>query len=183
MLGNGKSLNEILIRIKMKKSILLMVCIFSLFFANAQTAVGKQEVSSPSVLLDFGSGTTKGIILPAVESIPAAPANGTFLFDRNDSIVKMYENGAWVELSDTGDDGAVVPYTGTVDTGKQTVMGAQTTTVDGVLVLESSDKAMVLPYIANPHTAVKSPYPGMMCYDTVSKSVAVFNGVVWNYWK
>lgn len=168
---------------KMKSLVVQLMCMFVLLNGNAQTAVGKQTVSSPSVLLDFGSGTTRGIILPAVESIPAAPANGTFLFDRNDSIVKMFENGVWVQLSSTGDDGSIVPYTGTVDTGKQTVMGAQTTAVDGVLVLESSDKAMVLPHIANPHIAVKSPYPGMMCYDTYSKSVAVFDGAVWNYWK
>ena len=42
---------------------------------------------------------------------------------------------------------------------------------------------MVLPHVTNPHLTVKSPYPGMMCYDTVKKAVAVFDGTVWNYWK
>lgn len=168
----------------MKKYILLatMQCVFSVALL-AQTAVGKQTVASPSAVLDFGSGTTKGIILPAVESLPTSPANGTFLFDRNDSIVKMYENGAWVELTLTGDDGDVVPYTAASSNGKQTVMGAQTTSVDGVLVLESTNKAMVLPHVANPEVNVKTPYPGMMCYDTVSKTVAIFDGTHWNYWR
>jgi hypothetical protein len=53
----------------------------------------------------------------------------------------------------------------------------------GVLVLESADKAMILPKITNPHTTVKNPYPGMMCYDLTSKSLAVFDGANWNYWK
>lgn len=149
----------------------------------AQTAVGKQTVANASTVLDFGTGTSKGIILPAVEALPAIPANGTFLFDATDERIKMYEDGSWRALSATGDNSNVVAYKGTVDTGKQTVMGARSTTVDGVLVLESANKAVVLPHIANPHLTVKSPYPGMMCYDTTSKTVAVFNGTVWSYWK
>lgn len=151
--------------------------------AVAQTAIEKKTVSSTSAVLDFASGTTKGIILPAVETLPSSPANGTFLFDKTAQIIKMYQNGAWVNLSGTGNATSVVPYSGTVDAGKKTVIGAQTTNVDGALVLEAPDKALVLPKIANPHLTVKSPYPGMMCYDTTRKALAVFDGTVWNYWK
>lgn len=167
------------------KSIVAVVILSSIAALNslAQTAVGKQTVSSGSVVLDFGAGTTKGIILPAVETLPATPANGTFLFDKAAERIKMYENGSWRDLSDQGDNSGIVPYKGTVDTGKQTVMGAHATSVDGVLVLESANKAMVLPHIADPHLHVKSPYAGMMCYDVVSKSLAVFDGISWNYWK
>lgn len=153
--------------------------------ASAQTAIGKNTADGSSVL-DFAAGTTKGIILPAVETLPATPANGTFLFDKVAKIVKMYQNGAWVNLSGVGDIAGAVPiapYSGTVDNGKQTVIGSRSTTVDGVLVLESTDKALVLPKISNPHLNVKSPYPGMMCYDTDRKALAVFDGNVWNYWK
>lgn len=62
-------------------------------------------------------------------------------------------------------------------------MGAKESAADGVLVLESTNRALVLPHVTNPHLTVKSPYPGMMCYDTVKKAVAVFDGTVWNYWK
>ncbi|WP_353117470.1 hypothetical protein [Myroides odoratus] len=55
--------------------------------------------------------------------------------------------------------------------------------VDGIVVLEGSTKALVLPKIMNPHLTVKSPYPGMMCYDSNRKALAVFDGVLWNYWK
>lgn len=170
----------------MKKYIILSILSLGLCFkANAQTAIDKKTAESSSVL-DFASGTTKGIILPAVETLPTTPANGTFLFDKIAKIVKMYQNGAWVNLSGVGDIAGTVPiapYSGTVDNGKQTVIGARSTTADGVLVLESTDKALVLPKISNPHLNVKSPYPGMMCYDTNRKALAVFDGKVWNYWK
>ena len=155
------------------------------FAVNAQTAIDKKTTNVSSVL-DFATGTTKGIILPAIETLPTTPANGTFLFDKVAKIVKMYQNGAWVNLSDVGDIAGIVPiapYSGTVDNGKQTVIGSRETAVDGVLVLESADKALVLPKISNPHLNVKNPYPGMMCYDTNRKALAVFDGKVWNYWK
>ena len=180
----------------MKK--LIILCILSICYSVnviAQTAIEKRTVSSPSSLLDFAAGTTKGIILPAVETLPTAPANGTFLFDKTAQIIKMFQNGSWVNLSGVGSNVAVVPYSGTVDNGKQTIIGSRTTKivdgsgnyvdgpVDGVVVLESPNKALVLPHVANPQLTVKGPYPGMMCYDTVSKSLAVFDGKLWNFWK
>lgn len=150
--------------------------------ANAQTGIETKTVST-SAVLEFATGTTKGIILPAVETLPATPANGTFLLDKNDSKVKMRQNNTWVELSGTGNITNVVSYSDTSDNGKQTVIGAKSTTVNGVLVLESTNKALVLPKVANPHLNVKSPYAGMMCYDITRKALAVFDGTVWNYWK
>jgi hypothetical protein len=170
----------------MKRFLMLSILGLGLVnMTNAQTAIEKKTVSSASAVLDFATGTTKGIILPAVENLPTTPANGTFLFDARtaEKKIKMYQNGAWVELSGVGSTTNLVPYSGTTDNGKQTVIGARTTTVDGVVVLESADKALVLPHVANPHLTVKSPYAGMMCYDTVRKSLAVFDGVVWSYWK
>jgi len=167
----------------MKKFLMVTIISLSAFASvSAQTAINKNTADGSSVL-DFAAGTTKGIILPAVETLPATPANGTFLLDKTDKKIKMYQNGLWVELSGIGNITNIVPYSGTVDNGKQTVMGARSTGVDGVLVLESTNKALVLPKISNPHLNVKSPYPGMMCYDTNRKALAVFDGNVWNYWK
>lgn len=42
-------------------------------------------------------------------------------------------------------------YSGTVDNAKKTGMGANESVADGVLVLESANKILVLPHIANPH--------------------------------
>ena len=53
----------------------------------------------------------------------------------------------------------------------------------GILVLESTDKAMVLPRVNDVVNDIISPYPGLMCYDITSKTIAFFDGKVWNYWK
>lgn len=166
------------------KNILVLQITLLLFsiVANAQTAIEKTSVDGAAIL-DFKAGTTKGIILPAVETLPANPSNGTFLLDKNDQKIKMYQNGVWVDLSDEGNISSIVPYSGTEDTGKKTIIGNQDSTSEGILVLEATNKALVLPKIANPHLTVKSPYPGMMCYDTVGKVLAIFDGNVWNYWK
>ena len=91
-------------------------------------------------------------------------------------------NGNWF-IGTTDNIGNLAPYSGTVENNKQTIIGARSTAVDGVLVLESADKALVLPKISNPHLNVKSPYAGMMCYDTIRQALAIFDGTVWNYWK
>lgn len=166
---------------KMKNSLLHILFMVIVTGVQAQTAIDKQTVDGDGIL-DFAVGTTKGIILPAVETLPTTPANGTFLYDKNAEMVKMFENGGWVELSDTGDASAVLPYNG-VNTDQQTILGAESTSVDGVLVLEAPDKALILPKIASPHINVVDPYPGMMCYDTDAKALAVFDGLEWSYWK
>ncbi len=147
----------------------------------AQSAIEKHTVDGDGIL-DFASGTTKGIILPAIATLPATPANGTFLYDKNDQKVKMFQNGSWVNLTDQGNSTAVLPYSGTAN-GTQTVIGAKSTTVSGVLVLESANKVLILPKIASPHLNVPGAYPGMMCYDTNAKALAVYDGTNWSYWK
>ncbi|MEG0927431.1 hypothetical protein [Chryseobacterium sp.] len=151
----------------------------------AQVAIGKQVVNGTSTVLDFDnvSGNTKGLILPATSGLPTgALVNGTFVFDVTDNKVKVYENDIWKPLSDAGSSSAVFANN-SAEVGKGVIIGAPSSTADGVLVLESQDKALILPQIATPHVNVKNPYPGMMCYDTTSKTLAIFDGAVWNYWK
>ncbi len=164
-------------------SIVVAMVLFNISFA--QVAIGKQEVEGNSTVLDFNNipGNTKGLILPATSGLATGSlVNGTFVFDVTDSRVKVYENDAWKPLSDAGSSAAVV-VNNTAELGKGVIIGASSSTADGVLVLESPDKAMILPQIATPHLSVKNPYPGMMCYDTASKTLAIFDGSVWNYWK
>lgn len=192
-------------KMKFNKKIIGIFSLFVVGVLNAQIAVGKEVVNGNSAILDF-AGTTatqaptdqatsniKGIILPAVENSPAYtavnpttnnPNNGTFLFDRNLKMVRMFSNGIWLNLSNvTGVDipAALVNASSDVSTG--VIIGGATTSASGVLVLESTNKAVVLPHVNNPHLSVTSPYPGMMCYDTVSNTLAVYDGVAWNYWK
>ena len=173
----------------MKKYILTSLVLFAAIAANGQVAIGKEDINGSSTILDFydGADNFRGIILPAVESAPTdltAANNGTFLFDTSDNKVKMFENEIWIDLSEEGDDTNLQINSSDENNQEQgVIIGSETSQAKGVLVLESADKALILPKIANPHTTVKSPYPGMMCYDTVSKSLAVFDGSVWNYWK
>ena len=67
--------------------------------------------------------------------------------------------------------------------GGGVIIGNSTSPAVGVLVLESEDLALTLPKVNNPAANAKSPYPGMMCYDTASNTLAVFDGQFWNYWR
>jgi hypothetical protein len=161
----------------------------SMSFANlsAQTIINNPDETS--VLIEFdstGSDNTKGLILPAIKTVDdVSTVNGSFVFDKADSKVKMREGNQWIEL--TGNDGSgsrtSLIENEANDVGKGVIVGANSSSADGVLVLESPDKALKLPFVSNPHLTVKSPYPGMMCYDTISKSVAFFDGTKWYFWK
>ncbi|WP_312554710.1 hypothetical protein [Empedobacter brevis] len=154
-------------------------------FSQAQIAIGKTAVVGSNTLLDFDQSPTnsKGIILPAVTNAAnVALTNGTFVFDINTKKVRMVENNAWKDLSDAGNTSNLISNASN-DIGNGVILGAETSAATGILVLEATDKAMILPKITNPHLTVKSPYAGMMCYDTVSKTLAVFDGTNWNYWK
>lgn len=157
-------------------------------YASGQVAINKENITGTSTVLDFNNttGNSKGIILSSVDSAPVLTANnnGTFLFDKTDKKIKMYENNTWTALSNIGDSSQIIPNPSAESGSNQgVIIGKNTSSAIGVLVLESQDKAVLLPQINTPHTTVKSPYPGMMCYDTASKSLAVFDGSSWNYWK
>lgn len=159
--------------------------------ASAQVAIGgKETITNPSVLLEFEENSNKVLIVPAVENtanaLSATPANsnGTFLFDKSDKIFKVYSNDAWMELTEAGSTTGIENNTATEQVTELAgvIIGSNTTETKGALVLSHPEKAMVLPKVSEPHLNVK-PYPGMMCYDTKTKSLAVFNGENWYYWK
>ena len=171
------------------KNLQIIIFIFCYSFSMGQVSIGKENVDGKSTILDFDdTNNKKGIILSTVDNIFQAITektdenNGTFLFDKSDHKVKMYENNTWISLSETGEFTNSISNS-SAESGDGVIIGEETTKSKGVLVLESKNKAMILPKITNPHTTVKSPYPGMMCYDNATKSLAVFNGKVWNYWK
>lgn len=164
--------------------ILLVICL------QAQVVIGKEETSSASVSLEFAETENRGLILPYVEDKGGITQEGTLIYDTTDNKVKyLTEGGNWVNLSE--DDGTMDTM-GTVDltiqTSKTEQLTAKTgigepTSTDGILVLEDSDKAMILPKVASPHLNIIDPAPGMMVYDTTAKQLAVYNGTVWSFWK
>ncbi|WP_228374768.1 hypothetical protein [Chryseobacterium oranimense] len=164
-------------------STVMIVLAFNTF--HAQVAIGKDIIEGKNTILDFNNSpeNTKGLILPATKGLPAGnTANGTFIFDTSDDKVKVYENNSWKALSDTGNS-TTIKANDSKENGAGVVIGEKEGSADGVLVLESPDKAIILPKISSPHLSVKDPYPGMICYDTASKTFAVFDGTVWNFWK
>lgn len=173
--------------------------------AFGQVVIGGDTGSAAnktSVLLDFVTGQNKGIILPYVRTLPSGSnvTEGTILLDATDPTKARvrYYNGVttggangWVDLSsgyaaDISTAMAIQPTATMVteDTSSKTIIGAQSSAADGVLVLESKSKAMILPIVASTADVV-SPAPGMMVYvkKASGNRLAVFNGVGWTYWK
>lgn len=169
------------------KKILILITIAIFPFHKSQVAIGKETVDGNSTILDFKEADNWfGIILPAVLEASATLTennNGTFLFDKTDQKVKMYENNKWVMLSHAKGSSAAIANNTSDEAGKGAIIGASTTAAKGVLVLESDNKAVILPKVFRPDINVRSPYPGMICYDTFNKMIAVFDGSVWNFWK
>lgn len=179
------------------KKLYTTVFLAVLYFPSAQVIIGDQAGTAPagqkgSVLLEFAAGQNKGLLLPYVRVLPAAAAEGTIVLDAsgsNAARVKYY-NGSWVDLS--GQDGNISavlssqPTAGQApeDPAAKTIIGARSSAADGVLVLESADKAMVLPVVSDVQD-ISNPSPGMMVYvnRAGAKRLAVFNGNKWSFWK
>lgn len=172
---------------------LFIVCLSCFTNATAQTLIGKTTMEGNSIL-DFGTGN-KGIILPWVQdasTLTAATAtNGTLLYDVLTKKVRARVNGAWTDLSATADDTsthntkiathlAKNEITGAGQSG--VIMGAKSSAAVGVLVLESSTKALVLPKMVSPHLNMRNPEPGTMAYDTVRDLLCVYSGKEWSFW-
>jgi hypothetical protein len=127
--------------INIYKKYFTLILLFAISVFQAQVGILKTSVDG-SGLLDFPTGTTNGIILPSVSSLPASPSNGTLLASSTDNTVKMYVNGNWQNLADSGNVTAPV---GGDSVANGVTIGAPSSTAVGVLVLESSNKALILP--------------------------------------
>lgn len=161
----------------------ILIALFFSHLAAAQVGINTTTVRADAVL-DFptSSTNTRGIILPGVSNVTTMTAvtPGTLVFDRATARIK-YNNGFWRDLTDkTGVAPAILP--GTDQANARVIIGSRTSAAEGVLVLESATKALVLPHVTNPVTSVKSPVAGMICYDPIKKMMAVYNGTEWFFW-
>lgn len=161
-------------------------------FHYSQVAIGKASVSNTtSISLEFGNTAAKGLLLPWVtnETAVAGAVPGTMIYDLNDKKVKYYKydesksSNVWFDLSVDGsgaaDDSLQVPLE--EKAGAKVTIGAPTAT-PGILVLEDTNKAMVLPLV-DKYSSVLNPSPGMMVYDLANNMLCLFNGKVWSFWK
>ncbi len=172
---------------KMKKTILFAFLFISLL-SFSQVAIGKSNITNPSVSLEFGN-ENRGILLPWVTSVSSVTGavDGTIIYDITDKKIKYLKAGFWFDLT--------IDNTGIVDTSLQNTLtdvssaktsigtNAATDSTPGILVLTDTNKAMVLPKVSSPHLNIISPSSGIMVYDTTAHQLAVFNGTVWSFWK
>lgn len=193
----------------MKKTLIILLSIgfssmaLSQVIINADPLTAKTTPSSAtSVLLEFGNDLNKGIILPYVETLPAHGTNagkgGTLIFDASANTeykvkVKNENNTGWTDLS--GQSGYSIAVQNIVKTPQaspladkanaKAILGVETSTSDGVLVLESANKAMILPIVTD-FTEIKNPSPGMMAFlrgtTAANHRLIVFNGQKWSFW-
>lgn len=188
-----------------KKTVIVLSVSFSIL-SFSQVRIGGinsvGSVTNTSVLLEFGTDDDKGIILPYLETVPTGANNskgGTLIFDVSANaeykIKVKNENTGWTDLSvQSGYSSAVESTVKTPQaspladqTGAKAIIGNANSTTDGVLVLDSPNKAMVLPIVSN-FTNIKNPSPGMMAFlkhpsDATKHRLIVFNGQKWSFWK
>lgn len=162
---------------------LIIISILSSIIINAQIGIETNTVNG-SGLLDFPEGTTKGIILPHVINVNNMNniSAGTLVFDGASAKVKYYNGVSWSDLTDKPGASPILMAGDEQNRSKGVIIGAPDSSANGVLILESSDKALILPKIIDPVTNVKSPNAGMMCYDPVAKLVCFYNGTDWFFW-
>jgi hypothetical protein len=182
---------------KMKTIYTIALSLFSTL-GYSQVIIGDAIGTVPSgqktsVLLEFAAGQNKGIILPYTTTLPsgAGLVPGTIILDATNATkarVKMYNGTSWIDLS-SGHDGDVtgaltLQPTTTPSPSAKVIIGANSTSADGILVLESTNKAMVLPMVVDVNNILE-PSAGMMVYVNKPglKRLAVFNGSVWTFWK
>ncbi|MFC6268929.1 hypothetical protein [Frigoriflavimonas asaccharolytica] len=170
----------------MRKSIII-IALFISSSIYSQVAIGKTTTTNNSVSVEFGTGN-KGIILPWVSSQNSVTnaVLGTVIYDAADFKIKVKLNASWKDFSIDGNGFANTTLQDAltdVPTAK-TVIGsnANTDTTAGILVLSDTNKAMILPIVADAHLNIPNPSPGMMVYDPNTKQFAVFNGTVWSFW-
>lgn len=178
------------------KNILITIFTLLSFVASSQVIIGNDVGTAQTktgVLLEFAANQNKGIILPYVRTLPTGPglAEGTILVNATDPTsakVQLYK-GTWQDLSSGNGANitsqlAIQPTGVTENPSSKAIIGSRTTSADGVLVLESDTKAMILPTVQSTND-IPSPAAGMMVYVNRigGKRLAVYNGSVWTYWK
>ena len=168
----------------MKNTVFVILILVSGLTANAQMAIGKHQVDG-SGIVDFSTGGVSGIVLPWVTTIPTGTAlsPGLLIYNALEKKVMYYNGTAWVDLSINAGTVNLTEQNAIPEVAGGTVVGALSSLVKGVLVLETTDKALILPKTRSPHLNIVKPMAGTICYDTNKKMMCVYNGNEWSFWK
>jgi hypothetical protein len=181
---NRKDYNRI-----MKNTFLILAFLGFLSVGKSQLVIGKEEATNDQVSIEFDDTENRGMILPYVTDKSGITTEGSLIYDATDFKIKLLIGpNQWLDLT-TYDAGAVDLSIQGPDKINQldakTMIGdhVATDTADGILVLSDSDKAMILPQVESPHLTIENPSAGLIVFDKINKQLAVFNGVVWSFWK
>ena len=168
---------------KMKKIVLIIGLLIGGLSSKAQVGIGTTTINGDG-LMAFEDNNLKAIVLPWVDSSASvsSPVGGTLIYDTSDQKVKYYDGTLWVDMSVNSGSVDTSAQDGLTDIGNGIIIGSTSSSATGVLVLESADKALILPKVANAYTDILSPEPGTIVYDTTSKTICVFNGIQWSFW-
>ncbi|MRI63342.1 hypothetical protein EDM00_04945 [Ornithobacterium rhinotracheale] len=183
----------------MKKTFLLLS--FAVFSAlNAQVAVERADVRGDG-LIDFVPNDGRGLALPTLTSKQLTTQVGAMAFGaypdtkgqlqaeiyyvNNQGKPVVLSSDAFLGKPDTGGkfNGKLQTPNAALSKEQGVIIGSLESDAKGVLIFESKDKAPILPQVEDPVNNIPSPEPGTICYDTKSKSLAVFDGVNWYFWK
>lgn len=137
----------------------------------------------------FSKDGNRGLIVPYITSKTGQTTPGSIILNATtptSAKVEYYNGTSWVDLSVQGAD--VSSFLGIQPAAREipsarAVIGSDTTNANGILVLESSSKTMVLPIVSS-HLDITNPAPGMMALinNGGDKILAVYNGNQWAFW-
>lgn len=165
------------------KKIILTIALVTVGMLQAQIAIGKDDVDG-SGILDFATGDARGIMLPRVTEAAGITTPGTLYYDAD--LMKVICKGHTEEdLSvKEGEFAMTATYTALDEEGDGVILGdgSGAPVPEGVLVLDDPARALILPKVASPHLNIKNPEAGLICYDTDSDMLAVYDGKQWAFW-
>ncbi|MDO5656509.1 MAG: hypothetical protein Q4G27_10255 [Flavobacteriaceae bacterium] len=179
----------------MKTVIKIFIIVIGSFTGlSAQVAIETETVRGDGIM-DFPSPADKGILLPLVNSANEVDAvGGAMIFSLEHQQIMFYDAAvnSWMPMTKGLAAGTVQGPEHSGERGRFTenaengaIISAGTPTEDpipvGVLVLDSMDKALILPQVPDA-TQLAGPKAGMICYDMRSDSIAVFDGENWSFW-
>ena len=155
-----------------------------IFGDNIGTATDKT-----SVLMEFSAAGNRGLILPYITNKTGLTTPGSIILNATTPTaakVEYYNGTTWVDLS--VQTANVSSYLGIQPVAKENanakmVIGSATSSANGILVLESTSKAMILPIVSS-YQDIVNPAPGMMVIVNNGgiKTLAVYNGSQWSFW-
>jgi hypothetical protein len=157
----------------------LILFIFSQNFVKAQLGINSDN-SAPSTnaMLDVKS-TTKGVLLPRVESDLASPTEGLLYYNNTGHNFRYYDGTAWQNAlfgNQWNVNGTKISYSlGNVG------IGIADPNSSAKLDIASTNSGLLVPRMTTGNrNLIANPATGLLVFDTTTNRFWFFNGVIWS---